>query len=214
VNILPHIARILCLSLLVLLCATPVARGDSTACFDKADLDALPVDVRKRILLKKKPIISAYWLYPPPVRLCKDSGVTSSRLRRAINYWEKLGYTFGTVIVEENMLTCAQGGFNGEITILLVTSEVPMGDKIALTRNYKYTATKEVVKSQIYINHRAAERELILEHEIGHALGWSHFNSPYHIMNSLYPNAGHSSSGVGYSSYLDEIGRILASQSD
>ena len=56
----------------------------------------------------------------------------------------------------------------------------------------------------------SAEKQLVLEHEIGHAIGWTHVNKPYHIMNQHYPMCGHNASSVDYKAYLKRTGEIIA----
>jgi len=177
--------------------------------FDAVDLseyDSEEIDV---ILFKSRPIIGGYWEEPAPrIRVCSDSGVTEGRLRRAVFYWEKLGYTFGQIISEEGTFACATGGMDGEITVMLFMQEVMSDDHLAVTRTYKHIVTKEILKAEIFINQHAAEKPLVLEHEIGHALGWLHFNSRGHVMHSTYPLCGHVSSGLDSRSYGTEKDRI------
>ena len=63
------------------------------------------------------------------------------------------------------------------------------------------------MKAKIFIFPKAASKERVLEHEIGHALGWPHINRPYHIMNSNWHTGGHNSGGLKlklfYKRYID-----------
>jgi hypothetical protein len=162
------------------------------------------------VVFNKKPKLSSYWLLNPNIRLCKESGVKEHRLEHAIRYWEKLGYKFGKIIIEKNTAACRAGGYKGEIVILLVTSNIPLGNNLAMTRTHKNSSTLENIKSQIYIMPYSAEKQLVLEHEIGHAIGWTHVNKPYHIMNQHYPMCGHNASSVDYKAYLKRTGEIIA----
>ena len=142
----------------------------------------------------------------PIVRICPDSGVSQPRAERALRYWRRLGYNIGPVFVDPgNDMTCFNGGRSGEITIMLVTSDINMANHLAITRNYFYSDTKEILKAQIYILSTARSKERVLEHEIGHALGWMHYNRRHHVMNSLYTNSGHDSSGLDIRSYTRQI---------
>ena len=182
---------------------------ESTGCFDRDDLEKYDVDERRQILFRSKPIINSFWTEAPDIRLCRESGVTESRARQAVRYWERLGYEFGELIVErQGSQRCSGEGLTGEITILLPTSETPLGQNLAMTRNMILTESRIMLKSLIHIMPYSASKPLVLEHEIGHALGWRHYNRSYHIMHSTYTRVGHTSTGVAYREYQSEIFRI------
>jgi len=172
------------------------------------DTEALPARVQDAALFNRRPFITSYWTIPPSIRICQSSGVTEERLESAANFWRRLGYTIGNVFVDEGSSACMSGGLTGEITILLVNADVPMGDNIALTKTYYYTSSRQIIRSQIYINSYAADKERVLEHEIGHALGWMHYNRSYHIMHREYRRGGHNITGLRYSEYLSQSERI------
>lgn len=171
------------------------------------ELDSEMVDVVK---LRKRPL-PAYWQEPPPIRLCTGSGVTEQRLNRALGFWRRLGYEFGDIIVEENSYTCATGGMPGEITILLFTQDVIDGVHIAVTRTRRNIDTSQIIQIQIYMNSYAAQKLLVLEHEIGHALGWSHRRERYHLMNENWKDIGHRTDGLSFRDYQNEILEIRES---
>jgi len=173
------------------------------------DAEGLPENIQDATLFRRKPFISSYWDDPPAIRVCKSSGVTSARVDRAIRFWQRLGYRFAETIMDENSHVCSSGGVPGEITIMLVRSDIPMGDNMALTKTYYYTSTRKIIRAQIFMHSFSAGRERILEHEIGHALGWMHFNRSQHIMNRDYDRGGHNSYGVAYSEYVLQLQRIV-----
>jgi hypothetical protein len=160
--------------------------------------------------IRKDPL-PAYWEHPPPIRLCTDSGVTRQRLERALDFWRRLGYEFGSVIIEDTSYACATGGWAGEITILLFTQEVIDSVHLAVTRTRRNTDTNKIVQIQIYINRYGAEKLLVLEHEIGHALGWSHRRERYHLMNENWREIGHETNGLTFRDYQHEISKIKQS---
>ena len=151
-----------------------------------------------------RPKVTGWWRSPPDIQLCTESGVTTARLNRALEFWNRLGYTWGTVTVEDNTYTCNSGGRMGEISIILMTQEVISSDHLAITRSARMTATSEIIRSQIYINGYAAKKLLVLEHELGHALGWGHAGSSYHLMNSEWRLIGHRTRGIEHSRYIEE----------
>ena len=152
--------------------------------------------------------LTAHWKSPPPIRLCTDSGVTIQRLNSALDFWVKLGYKFGSVTVDKNSYTCIMGGLEGEISILLFTQDIINGVHIAVTRTKKDARTTRIIQIQIYMNQYAAEKLLVLEHEIGHAMGWSHRREKYHLMNESWKYIGHGTSGITFKDYQYEISKL------
>jgi hypothetical protein len=206
-------AVVLIFSLMLVQSSTPTLADETStsSCFDEEDLIKYDEKYREVIKLKAKPIIGGYWEDPlPTIRVCAGSGVTESRLNRAINYWKKLGYDLKDTRFENRTHTCINNGNFGEITILLFEQGIMSGDHLAVTRTHKSADTGEILKAEIFINRYAAEKPLVLEHEIGHALGWLHFNVRHHIMNARYPLCGHTSSGLNGQRYESEVRRIKA----
>tara|TARA_B100001094_G_scaffold326112_1_gene381649 strand:- start:4416 stop:4937 length:522 start_codon:yes stop_codon:yes gene_type:complete len=145
------------------------------------------------------------WKMNPGVTVCGTSGVGASRAQRAIKYWEKLGYRFDYVRMDHT-ISCSEPRY-GEIIITLPDQNFKFEDHLASTRVTISNKTKEIVKAKILIFPKSANKERVLEHEIGHALGWPHINQPYHIMNSNWHTGGHNSSGLRlklfYKTYID-----------
>ena len=67
---------------------------------------------------------------------------------------------------------------------------------LARTRVYKLTETKEILWATIKIQQTAVTKPRVLEHEIGHALGWPHFGRRGHLMNALWQNGGYNTAGL------------------
>ena len=140
-----------------------------------------------------KPQQTSMWQATPSIRVCTDSGVSITRTVRAVKYWERLGYRFDG-IVGDPFSMCMNPKF-GEILITL-----PEGDfadaHMASTRIYTSNKTGEIVKAKIFILPTNARKERVLEHEIGHALGWAHYPQRYHIMHPTWSRGGWDSYGI------------------
>lgn len=134
------------------------------------------------------------WQMSPGITACANTKVSSVRLSKAVKYWEKLGYKFDYVRIDQS-INCHTPRF-GEIIIALPDQDFNFEDHLASTRITTSNKTKEIVKAKIFIFPSSANKERVLEHEIGHALGWPHINQPYHIMNSNWHTGGHNSSGL------------------
>ena len=157
---------------------------------------------------KRTPRLGSYWMETPKVVICENSGVTRHRAERAISYWRKLGYKIEYTGLESEY-QCMTGGRTGLITIMIVNTDLQMGSNLAMTRTFRDTRTRQNIKAEIYIFPHVASQAFVLEHEIGHALGWSHCSMSYHIMNREITFTGHGSRGVRYTDYIKQTGEIL-----
>jgi hypothetical protein len=140
-----------------------------------------------------KPQRTATWRVPPTIRVCTDSGVSVTRAARATRYWEKLGYTFDGILGDPFSM-CMTPKF-GEILITIPETGF-MDTHMASTRLYSDKKTGEIVKAKIFILPKNGQKDRVLEHEIGHALGWAHYRQRYHIMHPTWALGGWDSYGV------------------
>ena len=82
-----------------------------------------------------------------------------------------------------------------------------MGNNLAITRNAHLTRTRELLKSQIFVYPAMTDKEMLIEHELGHAFGWMHYNRNLHAMNQDYSSIGHDSHGLTWRDYVVERDR-------
>lgn len=148
-----------------------------------------------------------YWESPPIIRVCSDSSISTSRVRRAIDYWRKIGYEFRPTIFDEGTPACVSSPNFGEIIITIPDQSFDFS-KIAGTRCATIGSTLEVAYAKIYIPEKHINKQRVLEHEIGHALGWLHSDEAYHIMNKGWESGGHRSSGLSPSLYSAAIKKL------
>ena len=141
------------------------------------------------------------WERPPKIILCNSLNIKRGRIEKALYYWEKLGYSFGTVTYAgvENK-SCIFGPSVGEITIDIPGQSFDF-EKIAISTTSRIKGSSEIVFAHIQIQQNSVSKERVLEHEIGHALGWSHSKRKYHIMNESWSDGGHNSYGLNYRNY-------------
>ena len=148
-------------------------------------------------------LLAGRWASPPVVLVCPDVSLTQQRMKTALAYWEDLGYTFGPTV----FMTSGCDSTWGAITFRLPTQEELQGairqHHIATTKRYSFThAPTNIISADIYFQDAAASaKPLIVEHEIGHALGWLHAGAEGHIMNAAWKKSGASPSGVSYENY-------------
>ena len=153
----------------------------------------LRISLFEEALVIGKPRQTASWSMIPSVRICTSTGVSFVRASAAIRHWENKGYSFGAVTVDPHV-TCNEPKY-GEIVITLPDTSYD-ASQMASTRIYTERQTNNIVKVKILILPQNARKERVLEHEIGHALGWRHYNQKYHIMNSTWQNGGYNAYGI------------------
>lgn len=164
------------------------------ACFAKNEyLYSYPISGPVEAFVVGTPHKKADWETRPDIRVCADTGVDAFRMNRAVSFWEKLGYKFGSVIID-NSTTCMKA-YYGEILVTLPDSSFKTS-QIAATRIYSRINTDKIVKAKIFIMPKDARKSRVLEHELGHALGWSHFNKKFHIMHSNWMLGGVDTRGL------------------
>jgi predicted Zn-dependent protease len=83
----------------------------------------------------------------------------------------------------------------GYILIHMVTEGVPLDEtSLAQTRFYIDNDTSTIDWAIIYM--RPDLRPTVLEHELGHALGFLHFNRINHLMNQKWEMGGWDTEGL------------------
>ena len=180
--------------------------------WDDDDLDRLSRDRVDEVIFRRKPILNTFWYEMPPIRICLENRVSPSRANQFVSYWRRLGYDIPDPVFDsENSLACLSEGLRGEITVLLVNSDIEIGTNLGVTKTWYRRDTNEIVKAQIYLIGGYAERARLLEHELGHALGWGHFNRRLHIMHGDYPSGGSDSTGLTFREYDRERLRLQGS---
>jgi len=129
----------------------------------------------------------AEWKAPPTVRVCNDAPVSKSEVEHALEFWRSLGYEFGTVIWDDKTGWCRGSTYFGSITIM--ANKQFLGEEIlALTRRRTYNLI--ITGARIEISDKGIGKPLLLEHELGHALGWPHYKVEGHIMHPILQKSG------------------------
>jgi len=157
--------------------------------------------------------LNGYWLYAPNIKICPDAGVTKSRVKQALAFWENVGYSFGTIIVmENNGLPCESQW--GEITFRIPTQQeitaALRNHQLGIAKTHIDRFTQQIMSADIYFQHiSASHTQRIVEHELGHALGWKHHDRTSHIMHSSLIRGGQSKIGMERRFYDKRIDEML-----
>ena len=144
--------------------------------------------------------IQGYWTTPPNIRICPSAGITKQRVKTAIRFWEDLGFEFGEIITPP-MGTGICTAEIGEIAFRLPTQQELANaistSRLAVAQTMIHSRTSRIVSSDIYFQTTAASQaQKIVEHEIGHALGWEHHNYKGHLMHRELAQSGWGNIGI------------------
>jgi len=137
-----------------------------------------------------------HWRHTPTVVLCEGAPTDRKSIDRAVRWWENHGHRFYNTVDQDDPLGKCDAEFpDGFITIKVGNQTMfTEGDDLAETHFYVDTETKEISWAKIYLKSSPIER--VLEHEIGHALGFMHSKKPGHLMYPTWIRGGWGDRGV------------------
>lgn len=148
--------------------------------------------------VQKMPPRVGSWKYTPTVLVCEHTPVDETAVKSAVQWWKQLGFKFYKVLYKRDPLNkCSSKNPEGYIIIHLVTQEIHKAmenDTLAETHFYIDNDTKKIEWAKIYL--RAEPQTRVLEHEIGHALGFLHYNNSGHIMHKKWIYGGWDDEGL------------------
>jgi len=175
---------VVCFGLSIVWLAEPAGASDFNSNFDRIPL------------VHDAPGQVATWTLTPTIIVCEHAPVNQRQVIKAVNFWKRLGHKFySTQYKYDPMNKCMMDEPVGYIVIHMVTSGVAMEETaLAQTHFYIDNLTNKILYAKIYM--RADVRETVLEHEIGHALGFLHFNKINHLMNEKWMMGGWDTEGL------------------
>ncbi len=136
------------------------------------------------------------WHEIPTVYVCEGSNVSETRIKKAMGVWKRLGYELNGPIMRSTIPSClVYDSSPGKIMVGANTANVPV-DNAAVTRTWYNKYTDEIISAVIEIKPNWTTKERVLEHELGHALGWDHCNKRYHLMHSIHDLGGWDTTGL------------------
>ena len=123
------------------------------------------------------------WSSPPVVEICEGAPLPGIAVMDAVDQWRELGYPIIDIISETHNGPCQTGNVGGYIIIEL-------DEAVPNPRTYLMVTDGEIQWAKIMLPGPIKAR--VIEHELGHTLGWNHNEIPGHIMNGNYERGGDS----------------------
>jgi hypothetical protein len=131
------------------------------------------------------------WAEAPHIRICEFSPASKEQVANAAKWWEERGYVFDGISERGLWGGCKKESIAGTITISLSGQGFNFArDHMGETRIY-HTPEGGILQARIEIAYASRDSPRVLEHELGHALGWGHYDVTGHIMNSAYSRGGY-----------------------
>jgi hypothetical protein len=129
------------------------------------------------------------WKDKPIIVNCAGDDIKESTIKRAVDFWHEKGeeiyfyeYNFIESICKDIELT---DGF-----IIITTSKNAKGSDLALATTRRSARIGIIQSAIIEFKPGTHNFVLLLEHELGHAFGYSHRKIPGHVMHPYYDMMG------------------------
>jgi hypothetical protein len=134
----------------------------------------------------------------PDIMICNNSGASVYRVKKAVSYWQSLGYSFGSVYkVSRDNISCITGiPLYSTIMIDIPSQGFNFGKHLGTTKTWWLTNSGEILKAKIEIQPGWELSERVIEHEIGHALGFKDNSIVGHMMNGAWIKGGYKKKGL------------------
>jgi predicted Zn-dependent protease len=136
------------------------------------------------------------WNITPRVKICDASEINKTRVDKALKWWSRLGYSFEEPTIEPGAPACLNKNMLWSGIVITLPSAGYDYKYYAMTETYRDEDKDEIVMARIYIREDAVSKDRVLEHEIGHALGWQHYPQKYHMMHPEWDEGGYSWKGL------------------
>mgnify|MGYP003739313863 CR=1 FL=1 len=190
--------------LLMLSCFEPATTNNASTPMPETSIQLLEHEFLETN--SPSPKLRSYWVSTPDILIC-DNVVPTRKVKAAAEFWSQLGYSFGEINDEPSQYECMQRKTN-QIVFQLPTQGIAFENNLALTKTYIEKSQSINLRAEIYILPKSHEKILVVEHELGHALGWGHTGGSYHLMNPRWERIGHHTRGLNKKEHDRQVALI------
>lgn len=178
-----HVKRLV----LVLLLLTPLMVGSTPTI---TGVHKLPVSDTT------SPARIGKWKYTPTVVVCSGAPVTVKAITEAVKWWKQQGHPFfNTVSADDPLGKCQAEYPEGFITIHIGNQQMFTADDLMAETHFCLDEdTQQITWAKVFL--KSAPLERIVEHELGHALGFMHTMRAGHMMYPTWLRGGWGDSGL------------------
>ena len=127
---------------------------------------------------------------PPIIVNCYGDDFSELQMTRAISYWTLRGHNIGFYEHSPPDGLCD----NDHLWGFIMLRKGGIGDSTTLATTTRRTSGTRIKSAVIRYNPGSQNLDLLNEHELGHALGYSHVEKEGHIMHPRYDKMGSDSS--------------------
>jgi hypothetical protein len=127
------------------------------------------------------------WEQDPIVVICPSSRVNVYRVMDAIDWWKDKGYNINNYHYDIDNTICSKGRFIQGVIFIRDKKEI--GENI-LAETSRFMMIFEIVSAEINFPDSNRYLPRLLEHELGHALGFGHVEEQGHIMHPILEMTG------------------------
>ena len=142
------------------------------------------------------PLRIGTWKYTPTVVVCSGAPVTVKAVKQAVGWWKLHGHQFFQAVTTDDSLDKCQAEYPEGFIVIHVGKQrmFTADDDLAETHFYIDEETQEISWAKIFL--KSAPLERIMEHELGHALGFMHTMKVGHMMYPTWLRGGWDDRGL------------------
>ena len=127
------------------------------------------------------------WAEPPVVVNCYGEALPEAVVVRAIDYWVLRGFPISFYEMKPPKSLCDNEFIEG---FIIIRRDKNLTNESALAQTARHTRLTRLVGAVIRLRPGTYNLDLLLEHEMGHAMGLGHVEVKGHIMHPLYMSMG------------------------